>query len=83
MRAFVRGVRRELEIERCPLDTISEVFGLSDTELGRMFGVRRQAVAQWRDGSVPAGRAAKVATVASTAELLDSVRASFDYAAAA
>jgi hypothetical protein len=49
-------------------DRIREAFGLSEAELARMFGVTRQAVAQWHD--FPAGKRAKAATVLSTADLL-------------
>lgn len=52
------------------LDPIAETFELSETELGRLFGVSRQAVGQWRDRGVPSKRMAKVATVASIADLL-------------
>jgi hypothetical protein len=39
-------------------------------ELGRLFGVSRQAVGQWRERGVPSRRMAKVATVAAIADLL-------------
>lgn len=49
---------------------ISDVFGLSHTELGRLFSVSRQAVSQWIDDEIPAGRLAKVLAVAQIADLL-------------
>lgn len=52
------------------LDTIQVTLGLTDTELGRLMGVRRQAVAQWRDRGVPTARAEKAAAVAAIADLL-------------
>src|SRR5215210_5881101 len=52
------------------LDPIAETFELTETELGRLFGVSRQAVAQWRERGVPSNRMAKVATVAAIADLL-------------
>jgi hypothetical protein len=52
------------------LDPIAETFELSETELGRLFGVSRQAVGQWRERGVPSNRKAKVATVAAIADLL-------------
>lgn len=67
---FITAVRRELTARRTPLDTIAEAFGLTDTELGQVFGVRRQAVAQWRTDGIPAARAEKVAAAASLADLL-------------
>ena len=52
------------------LDPISETLELSETELGRLFGVSRQAVGQWRERGVPSNRMAKVATVAAICDLL-------------
>ena len=52
------------------LDPIAETFELNETELGRLFGVSRQAVGQWRERGVPSNRMAKVATVASIGDLL-------------
>lgn len=52
------------------LDTIQTTFDLTDTEFGRLMGVRRQAVAQWRERGVPAARAEKAAAMASIADLL-------------
>jgi len=52
------------------LDEIQTAFGLSKLELGRLFGVSRQAVDQWRDRGIPGGRQEKAATVAAVADLL-------------
>jgi hypothetical protein len=52
------------------LDPIAETLELSETELGRLFGVSRQAVGQWRERGVPSNRMAKVATVAAICDLL-------------
>jgi hypothetical protein len=52
------------------LETIQQTFGLNDTELGRVMGVRRQAVAQWRQHGLPGARQEKAATVAAVADLL-------------
>jgi hypothetical protein len=52
------------------LDPIAETLELSETELGRLFGVSRQAVGQWRERGVPSSRMAKVATVAAICDLL-------------
>jgi DNA-binding transcriptional regulator YdaS (Cro superfamily) len=52
------------------LDPIAETFELSETELGRLFGVSRQAVGQWRERGVPSNRKAKVVTVAAIGDLL-------------
>jgi DNA-binding XRE family transcriptional regulator len=52
------------------LDPIAERFELTETELGRLFGVSRQAVGQWRERGVPSSRMAKVTTVAGIGDLL-------------
>ena len=52
------------------LDPVAETFELSETELGRLFGVSRQAVGQWRERGVPSNRMAKLATVAAICDLL-------------
>jgi hypothetical protein len=67
---FIEAVRNELRLRRSPLDTITETFALSDTELAQLFGVRRQAVAHWRRDGIPSARQDKAATVASIADLL-------------
>lgn len=52
------------------LDPIAETLELSETELGRLFGVSRQAVGQWRERGVPSSRKGKIATVAAICDLL-------------
>jgi hypothetical protein len=52
------------------LDEIQYGFGLSSSELGRLFGVSRQAVEQWRARGIPTARQEKAATVAAIADLL-------------
>jgi DNA-binding XRE family transcriptional regulator len=52
------------------LDPVAETLELSETELGRLFGVSRQAVAQWRERGVPSNRMAKLTTVVSICDLL-------------
>ena|SRR5437763_10131006 len=52
------------------LDEIQSSFGLSKGELGRLFGVSRQAVDQWRVRGVPSNRQEKAATIAAVADLL-------------
>src|SRR5215208_6197737 len=53
------------------LDPIAETLELTETELGRLFGVSRQAIGQWRERGVPSNRMAKVATVAAICDLLE------------
>lgn len=52
------------------LNTIAEPLGLSKTELGRLFGVSRQAIDGWHRAGLPAARQTKAATVAATVDLL-------------
>ncbi len=53
-----------------PLDRIATVLGLRTTELARLFGVRRQAVEQWRVHGVPGERQEQLATLGAVADLL-------------
>jgi hypothetical protein len=71
IRRFTRLVMQELDGDQPPLWRISEVFDLNTTELGRLFGVSRQAAAQWLDEGVPSARQAKAATVAAIADIVD------------
>jgi hypothetical protein len=52
------------------LDRIQEIFELSTAELARLFGVRRQAVGQWRERGLPGARQEKAAATAAVADLL-------------
>jgi hypothetical protein len=52
------------------LDEVQSTFGLSKTELGRLFRVSRQAVDQWRARGVPGDRQEKAATITAIADLL-------------
>ena len=49
------------------LDTIQGIFGLSDAELAKLFGVSRAAVAKWRVRGVPVERVAEVDRVSELA----------------
>lgn len=68
---FLRLVVDELTREEPPLARVAELFELSRTELGRLFGVRRQAASQWLESGVPPARAAKVNAVARLADILE------------
>jgi hypothetical protein len=70
LRDWVDDVRLALRIGESDLARVQAVFGLSATELARLFGVRRQAVSAWLASGVPATRRAKVATVAAIADIL-------------
>jgi len=53
------------------LDEIRRILGLSEAELGELFGVSRQAVGHWRVHGVPAGRGADVDRIAELARFLE------------
>lgn len=71
LRAFRRNVSDAFNEADPPLERVRQVFDLSLTELGELFGVTRQAVSQWIESGVPEERLAKLSTVASIADLLD------------
>lgn len=73
LRRFLRSVRRALDLvdEGDPLRDIMAALDLNLTELGQLFGVSRQAVAQWLEQGVPSDRQAKAATVAAVGDLLE------------
>jgi len=52
------------------LEQITVTLGLTQTELGRLFGVRRQAVDEWTRRGIPPHRQAKAAAIAGLCELL-------------
>lgn len=72
-RRFLRRVRFHLNHpdDEHPLRRLMDAFGLSKTELGALFGVRRQAVDQWLERGVPAERQEKVQTLIALADLLE------------
>jgi hypothetical protein len=72
-RRFLRRVRFLLNHpeDEHPLQCIMHALGLSKTELGSLFGVRRQAVDQWLERGIPAERQDKVQTLLAICELLE------------
>jgi hypothetical protein len=72
-RRFLRRVRFHLNHpdEEHPLRRLMDAFELSKTELGSLFGVRRQAVDQWLERGVPSERQEKVQTLVAIADLLE------------
>jgi transcriptional regulator with XRE-family HTH domain len=52
------------------LDEIRDAFDLSETELGSLFGITRQAVSHWRARGIPPHRSADLDRVAELAEYL-------------
>ena len=69
--AFAAAIGAALHDTGDPLDRIQRGLGLDDTELAALFGVRRQAVAQWRTNDIPAARRAAVLDALAIVELLD------------
>jgi transcriptional regulator with XRE-family HTH domain len=66
-----RLARIEAALDRAPIsapERVREALGINEAELARLFGVSRQAVAQWQE--FPATKRAKAATVLSIADLL-------------
>jgi hypothetical protein len=70
---FQRHVRAHLNDPggENPLERLMRVFALSKSELGRLFGVSRQAVDGWLAYGVPADRQEKLATLLALADLLE------------
>lgn len=52
------------------LERILEVWGLSQSEAGRLLGVTRQAVAKWISTGIPVDRVQSVASLAAATDLL-------------
>ncbi|HZD79707.1 MAG TPA: hypothetical protein VE646_06675, partial [Actinomycetota bacterium] len=68
---FAHNVWIEIQQEVSPLGRIQGALRLSDTELARLFGVRRQAVSQWLDEGLPSARLPKALAVLQVADLLE------------
>lgn len=62
----------ELERRRVghDLERVLRVWGLNQTEAGRLFGVTRQAVSKWLHHGAPAERAGAFADLAAATDLL-------------
>ncbi len=52
------------------LDQIRSTFGLTESELADLLGVRRQSVAEWREYGVPAQRIATLEHISGLAKVL-------------
>lgn len=63
--------RPAAETSDASLRRIQELFELTRTDLGSMFGASRQAVSSWLSRGVPPARKPKVYTVLNIAELLE------------
>ncbi|CAN5524892.1 hypothetical protein BH20ACT15_BH20ACT15_14470 [soil metagenome] len=65
------GVRMaSATLTRNLLDPISETLGLTETELASLFGIKRQAIGQWRARGLPSARQEKAASIAAICDLL-------------
>jgi hypothetical protein len=69
-RRFFRQVAAVLEGRGSLAVQIVDSFGLNKAELGRLFGVSRQAAAEWLVTDVPGDRKGKASVVISIADLL-------------
>ena len=68
---FTRLVLAELDGAGTGLEPLMASWHLSVTDLGRLFGVRRQAVQQWLEAGVPAARRPKLLAILGIADLLE------------
>ncbi|MEL7451103.1 MAG: hypothetical protein AAFN78_17955 [Pseudomonadota bacterium] len=53
-----------------PLERVLKVWGLSQSEAARLFGVSRQALSKWLDSGTPSERVGTVADMAAATDLL-------------
>lgn len=70
---FIALVQAEIQSRHqfaLPLLSVQRLLGLNTTELGRLFGVSRQAATAWLGKGAPASRMPKLQTVLRIAELL-------------
>jgi DNA-binding transcriptional regulator YdaS (Cro superfamily) len=68
---FLRLVLERITADSPALERVAILFDLSKTDLARLFGVRRQAIAQWFESGVPPARAAKANALARLADVLE------------
>lgn len=66
--AFIESLERQRAGR--DLERIMQVWGMSQSELGRLFHVSRQAVSKWLRDGVPAERTEQVADLAAATDLL-------------
>ena len=70
-RRFARIVLAELSRTGSGLERLVHAWGLTITDVARLFGVRRQAVQQWLEEDVPAARQPKLLAILEIADLLE------------
>lgn len=59
------------DADHSPLDRIMDLFALSKTELGSLFGVSGRAIEGWQASRVPSDRRAKLGDLLELADLLE------------
>ena len=67
---FLHLFALELETDVSSLEFVADVLGLNTTEVAHLFGVRRQAVDQWRQRGISPERAEKLEAVRQVTSLL-------------
>jgi len=59
------------EVRTAPLDRLRHLWGLSNAEAARAFGVSRQAFSKWLQTGIPADRTPALAALAAATDILD------------
>ncbi len=69
----LRGVidRLDQQLNASPLQRTVRLWDISATQLGRMFGISRQAASKWLSEGAPAARRDQVAVLGQATDLLD------------
>jgi hypothetical protein len=69
---WLRDVADELDrvVRTSPLERLTTLWGLSNAEAARMFGVSRQAFSKWFVNGIPSERAASVADLDAATSIL-------------
>jgi len=70
---WLREIVDELDraVRTSPLERLTTLWGLSNAEAARMFGVSRQAFSKWLENGIPSERAAAVADLDAATNILD------------
>jgi hypothetical protein len=69
---WLREVADELDraVRTNPLERLTTIWGLSNAEAARMFGVSRQAFSKWFENGIPSERATAVADLDAATTIL-------------
>jgi len=69
---WLREVADELDraVRTSPLERLTTLWGLSNAEAARMFGVSRQAFSKWFENGIPSERAVAVADLDAATSIL-------------